>query len=345
MVQDRRDGDEFVVDDGSRRLARTRRRRRRPADRVRADGLGYYDDGEEHLFDVDESLEARRAREAKRNAGALSMEALERNRRLDAQKKGEVKKVSSLFLGKGAATVGPGSMKEKASDMADGAWHAAPLHPVAHPSPAARRHRPQTASWRARWAIWTRRTRWRRRPPPSAAAPPSAARPGRAPPAPAPAAARATCASCRTLRSSRATPSPRPRRRPSSTRPAPPSTTTPSTGRARTRWPATTHRWAARCRRLRPWPSSRAPPPPPRPAPGRRPRPPSSPARPARPSRRSRRASLRRSPRSAACSRPAPWLRRPPPPLRRPRLLRPGRTWARRRRAACTRRCRARARR
>lgn len=83
--------------------------------------MDYYDDGEEHYFDVDESLEARRKKdEARKAAGALSAEAIERNRRLDASKKGQVKRVDAVFLGKGAATVGPGTMTEKA-DLKDGA--------------------------------------------------------------------------------------------------------------------------------------------------------------------------------------------------------------------------------
>ena len=52
------------------------------------DGLGYYDDGEEHLFDR-ESDRMKSLRAQNQKAGALSMEAIKRARELDAKRKGD----------------------------------------------------------------------------------------------------------------------------------------------------------------------------------------------------------------------------------------------------------------
>eukprot|EP00941_MAST-03F_sp_MAST-3F-sp1_P002310 g2310.t1 len=95
MVERRRK-EEFVVDD---------------------DGLGYYDDGEEHLFDKidDKNRGEKRKLGGGRFAGALSAEAAKRARMLDAQKKGEVQKVSNMFLARGNNVIGPDQSKTKKS--------------------------------------------------------------------------------------------------------------------------------------------------------------------------------------------------------------------------------------
>lgn len=92
MVEKRRN-EEFVVDD---------------------DGLGYYDDGEEHLFDKAENRGEKR-KNGSRFAGALSADAVKRARLLDAKKKGDVKKVSTMFLARGNNVIGPSKDGKKKS--------------------------------------------------------------------------------------------------------------------------------------------------------------------------------------------------------------------------------------
>ena len=102
IVEQRRKANEFVVDD---------------------EGLGYYDDGEEHLFNDDgSSTNGRLVNGPKKARGALSSEAIERARRLDEQKKGPRKKVSSMFLGShSGAVVGPRTVVSAADEAAVGA--------------------------------------------------------------------------------------------------------------------------------------------------------------------------------------------------------------------------------
>ena len=83
------------------------------------DGLGYYDDGEEHLFDR-ESDRMKSLRAQNQKAGALSMEAIKRARELDAKRKGEKKKLSHMFLNS-ANVIGPQTRKTetKSNEAAD----------------------------------------------------------------------------------------------------------------------------------------------------------------------------------------------------------------------------------
>ena len=75
----------------TRYLSRTLTFRREQEFVVDDDGLGYYDDGEEHLFDR-ESDRRKSLNAQSQKAGALSMEAIKRARELDAKRKGEKKK-------------------------------------------------------------------------------------------------------------------------------------------------------------------------------------------------------------------------------------------------------------
>eukprot|EP00940_MAST-03C_sp_MAST-3C-sp2_P001572 g1572.t1 len=101
LVKERRKGNEFVVDD---------------------DGLGYYDDGEEHLFDADGRKKKEHSVGKGASAGALSFDAIKRARELDAKRKGEQRKVSAMFL-KNSNVIGPqtmnaGTKKSKVEDAA-----------------------------------------------------------------------------------------------------------------------------------------------------------------------------------------------------------------------------------
>ena len=87
LVQNRRKQDDFVVDD---------------------DGLGYYDDGEEHLFDSSFAENRKRQRELRR-IGALSSESVKRARLLDLAKKGGPRKISTTFLPSNMTAIGPDS--------------------------------------------------------------------------------------------------------------------------------------------------------------------------------------------------------------------------------------------
>ena len=81
------------------------------------DGLGYYDDGEEHLFDRESH---RRKEISSQKAGALSLEAIKRARELDAKRKGEKQKLSHMFLNS-ANVIGPQTRKTetKSNEAAD----------------------------------------------------------------------------------------------------------------------------------------------------------------------------------------------------------------------------------
>ena len=76
LVKERRQNADFVVDD---------------------DGLGYYDDGEEHLFDPSGKGKRHKGLEGSKNtkAGALSFDAVKRARDLDAKRKGEQRRGKS----------------------------------------------------------------------------------------------------------------------------------------------------------------------------------------------------------------------------------------------------------
>lgn len=90
IVEQRRNEGQFVVDDD--------------------DNL-YYDDGEEHLFDSGASSSSSSlVNGPKKGHGALSSEAVERARRLEAQKRGPKKRVSSMFLASRGSVVGPKSV-------------------------------------------------------------------------------------------------------------------------------------------------------------------------------------------------------------------------------------------
>lgn len=95
IVEERRKDNEFVVDD---------------------EGLGYYDDGEEHLFGDVDYAPKRLVNGPRKGHGALSLEAIERARRLDQIKKGPRQKVSSMFLGARGTVVGPKSTSGATGD-------------------------------------------------------------------------------------------------------------------------------------------------------------------------------------------------------------------------------------
>ena len=97
IVEDRRAQSDFVVDD---------------------EGMGYHDDGEEHLFELNPEDDEELVTEAdgkgkKRGKGALSANAMKRAKLLNQSKLGgQGQKIKNMFL-RSSQEVGPGMKKDK----------------------------------------------------------------------------------------------------------------------------------------------------------------------------------------------------------------------------------------